>query len=238
MAAGIYPNLLLASVAGVAVAIAVGGGFGAFNALLVTKFHINSFIATLATAGIGLGAALVLTSGYNVRNIPQDIQLQLGMARFLDLVPYPLILSLVIGLVLWFVLRATRFGMRTLAIGSSREAAIRAGINTDRHLAVLFVMMGALAGVSALLDISRFGTTNISGHQTDALQAIAAVIIGGTSLFGGVASIGGTLLGTLIPVVLATGLVILRIESFYQLIVVGLILLVAVYFDQRRRAAE
>ena len=95
--------------------------------------------------------------------------------------------------------------------------------------------MGALAGTSALLDISRFATTNISGHQTDALQAIAAAVIGGTSLFGGVASVIGAVVGTFIPAVLATGLVILRIDPFYQLIVIGLIIIAAVYIDQKNR---
>jgi ribose transport system permease protein len=95
--------------------------------------------------------------------------------------------------------------------------------------------MGLLAGVAAIIDISRFATTNIGGHQTDNLQAIAAAVIGGTSLFGGVASVAGAIVGTLIPVVLGTGLVILRIDSFYQLIVVGVIIIVAVYVDQRNR---
>jgi ribose transport system permease protein len=86
-----------------------------------------------------------------------------------------------------------------------------------------------------MLDISRFATTNIEGHQTDNLQAIAAAVIGGTSLFGGVASVAGALVGTMIPVVLGTGLVIMRMDSFYQLIVVGLIVIIAVYIDQRSR---
>ena len=118
---------------------------------------------------------------------------------------------------------------------ASPEAASRAGINTDRHLMGLFALMGLLAGIATMIDISRFATTNISGHQTDNLQAIAAAVIGGTSLFGGVASIPGTVVGTLIPVVLGTGLIFLRVDSFYQLIVIGLIIIIAVYVDQRNR---
>ena len=133
-------------------------------------------------------------------------------------------------------MRLTGFGLRTVAIGSSREAAVRAGVAVDRHLVKLFVMMGLLVGIAGLLDVARFATTNVAGHQTDALAAIAAVVIGGSSLFGGVASVGGTILGTLIPVSLATGLVIMRVESFYQLIAVGIILILAVYWDQRRRS--
>ena len=95
--------------------------------------------------------------------------------------------------------------------------------------------MGMLTGLAAMVDISRFATTNIGGHQTDNLQAIAATVIGGTSLFGGVASIPGAVIGTLVPVVLSTGLVIMRVDSFYQLIVVGIIIILAVYIDQRNR---
>jgi ribose transport system permease protein len=95
--------------------------------------------------------------------------------------------------------------------------------------------MGMLTGLAAMVDISRFATTNIGGHQTDNLQAIAATVIGGTSLFGGVASIPGGVIGTLVPVVLSTGLVIMRVDSFYQLIVVGIIIILAVYIDQRNR---
>jgi len=99
----------------------------------------------------------------------------------------------------------------------------------------LFILMGALSGVAAVLDLTRFATTNIGGHQTTALAAIAAVVIGGTSLFGGRATIAGSMVASLIPVVLGTGLVILGVPSFYQLIVVGAILIAAVYVDQRRR---
>jgi ribose transport system permease protein len=99
----------------------------------------------------------------------------------------------------------------------------------------LFVMMGALSGVAAMLDLTRFATTNIGGHQTTALAAIAAVVIGGTSLFGGRATIAGSMVASLIPVILGTGLVILGVPSFYQLIAVGAILIAAVYVDQRRR---
>jgi ribose transport system permease protein len=236
VASGEYPTLPLAIVAGVLVALLTGGIFGLVNALLVTRLRITSFIVTLATGGIGLGIALVRTGGGNVANIPRGLQLSFGSAKLWDLVPVPLIVAVVIAGFLWAVMRLTGFGLRTVAIGSSREAAVRAGVGVDRHLVKLFVMMGLLVGIAGLLDVTRFATTNVAGHQTDALAAIAAVVIGGSSLFGGVASVGGTILGTLIPVTLATGLVIMRVESFYQLIAVGIILILAVYWDQRRRS--
>lgn len=236
VAAGEYPDLALAIICGIGVALVSGALFGLVNGLLVTRLRLSSFLVTLATTGIGLGTTLVITHGTNVPNLPRALQTGFAVNKLMGLVPLPVILSLAIAALLWFVLAKTRFGIHTLSVGSSLEASRRAGIDTDRHTVILFVLMGLLAGIAAMIDISRFATTNIGGHQTDNLQAIAAAVIGGTSLFGGVASVLGAVVGTLIPVVLGTGLVILRIDSFYQLIVVGVIIIVAVYADQRSRA--
>ena len=230
-----YPTLGLGLVVGGVAGVLTGTAFGIVNGLLVTRLRINSFIVTLGTLGIGTGLAFVLTSGTNVPYVPRVIQTGFGVQKLFGLVPYPMIIVLVIAAALWYTLHSTRFGLHTLAIGSSREAAERAGIRSSKHILILFIIMGALAGVAALLDLTRFATTNIGGHQTTPLAAIAAVVIGGTSLFGGRATIAGSMVGSLIPVVLGTGLVILGVPSFYQLIVVGAILIVAVFIDQRRR---
>lgn len=232
---GVYPHLAPALAASIVAAILTGAAFGLVNGLLVTRLRINSFIVTLGTLGIGTGLAYVLTNGSNVPYVPRVIQTEFGVQRLFDILPYPTIVVLILSFALWYLLRFTRFGLHTLAIGSSREAAERAGIRSPRHILILFILVGALAGVAAVLDLARFATTNIGGHQTTALAAIAAVVIGGTSLFGGRATIVGSMVATLIPVVLGTGLVILGVPSFYQLIVVGVILIIAVYIDQQRR---
>ncbi len=235
VAAGVYPNLGLAIVLGVLTALLSGAFIGLVNGLVVTRLRLSSFIVTLATSGIAYGIALVLTSAANVPYIPDEIQSGFGGLKLLGFMPAPLALALVIAAFFWFVLRRTRFGMRTLAVGSSKEAAIRAGVDVDLHTVKLFVLMGLLVGVSAVIDLARNANTNVVGHQTDNLQAIAAVVLGGTSLFGGIASIGGSILGTLVPVMLQNGLVIMQVQPFYQFVIVGLILIAAVYFDQRRR---
>lgn len=235
VAAGEYPNLGIAIVAGAGVSLLSGALFGLVNGLLVTRLKLSSFLVTLAMTGIGLGTTLVISHGANVPYLPRALQSGFAVNKVGGLVPMPVIVSLAIVAVLWFVMAKTRFGIRTLAIGSSASAASRAGIDTDRHVLTLFVMMGLLAGTAAMIDISRFVTTNIGGHQTENVQAIAAAVIGGTSLFGGVASVIGAVIGSLIPVILGAGLVILRIDSFYQLIVVGVIIIIAVYVDQRNR---
>lgn len=235
IAAGSYPHLALALAFGVPAALATGVAFGFVNGLLVTKARINSFIVTLATTGIGLGTTYVITHGTDVPYLPLQLQSGFGISKIGGVIPLPVVVTLSFVAIGWFMLSATRFGTRTLAIGSSKEAAERAGVPVDRHLVLLFMQMGVLCAIAAIIDISRFGTTNVAGHQTDNLQAIAAAVIGGTSLFGGVASIGGSVVGTLIPVTLTTGLILMTIDPFYQLIAIGAILLVAVYFQERRR---
>jgi ribose transport system permease protein len=233
--AGDYPDLALGVVVGTVAGVLAGTLFGAINGLLITRLRINSFIVTLGTMGIGTGLAYVVSNGVNVPYVPRVLQTSFGIQKLFGVVPYAVIVVLVISGAIAYTLRSTRFGLHTLAIGSSREAAERAGIRWSRHVVALFILMGALSGVAAVLDLTRFATTNIGGHQTTALAAIAAVVIGGTSLFGGRATIAGSMVASLIPVVLGTGLVILGVPSFYQLIVVGAILIAAVYVDQRRR---
>jgi len=235
IAAGNYPHLALALTVGILAAIATGLLFGLVNGLAVTKLKVNSFIVTLATLGIGLGATYVLTNGTDVPYLPLQLQSGFGIRKIAGVVPLPVIVTLSIVGILWFMLVATRYGLRTLAIGSSSEAAERAGVPVAKNLIILFMQMGFLCAVAAIIDISRFGTTNVAGHQTDNLNAIAAAVIGGTALFGGVASVGGAIIGTLIPVTLTNGLILMSIDPFYQLIAIGVILLCAVYFQERRR---
>jgi ribose transport system permease protein len=230
-----YQHLGRGIAVGVIAAIATGTLFGLINGLIVTRLRVNSFITTLGTLGIGTGLALVVSGGSNVVGIPYSLQDQFGIKSVLG-VPLPVIVSGLLILVLWGVLALTRFGLHTVAIGSSRQAATRAGLGIDRHLLVLFTLVGFLAGICGVMDISRFATTNLSGHQTDALAAIAGAVIGGTSLFGGRVSIPGAIFGALLAVILQTGLVILGLQPFYQLIAIGSVLIFAVFI--RSRASE
>jgi ribose transport system permease protein len=231
---GRYPHLTLALAVGVVAAIATGTLFGLVNGLIVTRMGVNSFIATLGTLGIGTGLGLVITNGYNIANVPTSLQVDFGIRSILGgRVPIPALLSLALVVCLWLLLATTRFGLRTIAIGSSREAAARAGLPTARHVLTLFVLVGFLAGIAGVIDLSRFATTNLGGHQTDALSAIAGAVIGGTNLFGGVVSLPGAVLGSLLAVILLTGLVIQGLAPFYQQIAVGAVLILAVFVRGR-----
>jgi ribose transport system permease protein len=233
--AGIYPNLAVGIPAGVLAGVGTGALFGLINGALRTRLRISSFIVTLGTTGIGTGLAYVLSGGQQIPYVPRSIQTGFGVLELGGLVPLPAVIVIMVSLVFWYLMASTKFGLYTLAIGSSREAATRAGIDVQRHIVLVFVLIGTLAGFGGILDLSRFATTSVGGYQTTAMGVIAAVVIGGTSLFGGRASIGGSMVGSLIPLVITTGLVMMVVPSFYQLIAVGAILIIAVYIDQHRR---
>jgi ribose transport system permease protein len=235
LAAGEFPHLAVGIVGGAVVCIASGLGMGLLNGLIVTRLRVSSLIATLATLGIATGTADIVTSGVDLANIPPSLQSNFGIRDVVGVIPLPALVAAAAVVVIASIVSRTRFGVRTLAIGSSRDAARRAGIRVENHLIALFTIAGGLGGIAGFVDISRFATTNISGHETDALGALAAAVIGGTSLFGGRISFGGAVCGALLAVVLEDGLVVVGFSSFYQLIAVGVVLIAAVFIDQHRQ---
>lgn len=230
------PKVVWTSLLACLAAIASGTAFGVVNGVIVTKLRVNSFIATLGTAGAASGLVLVWTNGSNITGFPSSLQTEFGVASIRGLLPYQMLIVLVISVVLWFVMRKTRLGLHAVALGSSPSAVRRSGVSSTSVLIRLFAIVGALAGLAGFFVMARFSTTNIGGSQDAPLAAIAAAVIGGTSLFGGVATVGGSMVGSLLPVILASGLIVIGVESFYQQIVVGLILILAVYIDQERRS--
>jgi ribose transport system permease protein len=230
---GNYAHLALAITLGAIVCIATGVIYGLLNGILIAYFEINSLIATLGTMGIGTGVALVITQGGDVTDLPSQLQSGFGLAS-LFFIPYPAMIAIVAAIMLWAVLRFTRYGVRTLAIGSERTSAERAGIRVKPHLTSLAALAGGLAGLAGFIDITRYGSTAQSGHVQDPLVAITAVVIGGTLIEGGKVSIIGVIWGTILAVVLQTGLIIVGVQSFYQLIAVGTVLIVAVGLDRYR----
>ena len=162
----------------------------------------------------------------------------IGLGRLFSQVPWLVIIAFAIALVFGVVLAATRFGRYTYAVGSNEEAARRAGIKVDRHLIKVYALAGMLSGLAGFMSLARFSTTTIAGHDTDNLSAIAAVVIGGTSLFGGIGTMLGTVFGVFIPAVLQNGFVIVGVQPFWQQVAVGAVLIGAVYLDQLRRRSQ
>jgi ribose transport system permease protein len=222
---------------GVAAGLAVGVGWGLINGVLIALLEIPPLIVTLGSFGAALGLADVLTGGVDLSGVPNSFGSSIGGGN-VGPIPVLVLIAGVVTIVLGVVLHTTRFGRYTYAIGSNAEAARRSGINVNRHLIKVYALAGLLSGLGGVLSLAYFTTTTISGHETDNLTAIAAVVIGGTSLFGGVGAMAGTVVGVFIPVVLAAGLVIVGVQSFWQQVMIGVILVAAVYFDQLRRRAR
>jgi ribose transport system permease protein len=147
------------------------------------------------------------------------------------------VIALLVVVLGGIVLHRTRFGLYTYAVGSNAEAGRRVGVRVDRHLVKVYALAGLVAGFAGILNLAFFQSTTISGQSNTNLNVIAGVVIGGTGLFDGVGSIFGTVIGLFIPSVLQNGFVILGVQSFWQQVVVGAVLIGAVYVDQARRAA-
>lgn len=216
---------------GALVSIAVGATFGLVNGLLTVFVKVPSFVVTLGTGGAGLGAAQLMTSTGGSTSQPAPAALStFGTLRIAG-VPGIVLVAAAVAVVAGLVLAQTRFGLHIYATGSSTDAARRSGVRVRAVHISVFVLMGVFSALAGLLDMARFTAVSTSSHQGDALTALAAVIIGGASLFGGRGTIFGTVLGSLVPIVLLQGFVIQGINPFWQSIAIGAILVFAVAID-------
>jgi ribose transport system permease protein len=224
------------AVIGILAALVTGVLWGLLNGALVAKAKIPPLIVTLGTLSIALGLAQVITGGIDIRSVPEALTDFSTYIKILGIPALPFV-ALVVVIIGGIILHKTKFGRYTYAIGSNEEAARRVGVHVNRHLIMVYALMGMLAGLGAVLALAQFGTTTIAGQSLTNLNVIAAVVIGGTSIFGGEGSIFGTVVGLFIPAVLQAGFVIIGVEPFWQGVAVGIVLIAAVYIDQSRRAA-
>jgi ribose transport system permease protein len=222
---------------GLIVALVSGAFWGAVNGALVAAARIPPLIVTLGTFGMALGFAQILTNGTDIRAVPETLVDAIGSGSIAG-VPVLVLIAAAVALAGAVVLHLTRFGVHVFAVGSDKEAARRAGIHVGRKLVAIYVLSGALAGLAAMMSTARFATTTIGGHAMDNLSTISAVVLGGTSLFGGIGSIAGTVVGVFIPIVLLNGFVILGIPPFWQTVATGAVLILAVWIDQLKRKAR
>jgi ribose transport system permease protein len=222
---------------GVAASTCTGLLWGVLNGVLIAKAKIPPLIVTLGSLGMALGLAQILTHGVDIRQVPQVMQDEIGYGNVLGQVPVLSVIALVVIAIGMVLLHGTRFGRYTYAVGSNEEAARRVGVRVDAHLIKVYALSGLLAGFAGVLSLAQFGTTAIAGQTQTNLNVIAAAVIGGTSLFGGVGTIFGTVVGLFIPAVLQNGFVIVGVQPFWQQVAVGAVLIAAVYVDQVRRAS-
>lgn len=226
-------NTIWVILAGLLACCTAGVACGLLNGIVIAKLHAPALIVTLGSLGAAYGAALLLTNGVDIREVPQSLVSKVGYGKIVGL-PYLAMIAVAITAVAWLVQARTRFGRYTFMIGSNKEACRRTGIDVDRHLIKIYALSGLFAALAGFLSLARFGTTTIAGHQNDILIAITAAVLGGTSLFGGRGSVLGTFVGTLVPVVLQNGFIIVGVQPYWQQIAVGLILVAAVCADPAR----
>ena len=224
-------------VVGLLVALVSGAAWGILNGVLIAKAKIPPLIVTLGSFGAALGAGQLISNGSNVSGVPNVLSNNLGTGTTFG-VPNLVILAAVVTAAGALLLGTTRFGRHTYAIGSNEEAARRVGISVTRHLMTVYLLAGVLAGLAGFMAMAYFRVASITGHDTDNLNAIAGVVLGGTSLFGGAGSIVGTIFGVFIPAVLRKGFVIVGVNVYWQPIAVAVVLVAAVWFDQSRRKAR
>jgi ribose transport system permease protein len=212
--------------------IAVGAACGLLNGVLISKFKLSPFIVTLGALTYLRGFAYVTTGAYPLINDNLGFGfLGQGSIGFL---PWPVIIAVIVFVIGYIVLKHTVFGRRIYAIGGNEQAARLSGINVDRTLIWVYTISGICTGIAGIIFSARLLSAQPMGGEGYELDAIAAVILGGTSFTGGVGSIIGTAIGALIIGVLNNGLVLMNVPFFYQLIIKGAVIIVAVLLDRIR----
>lgn len=251
----------LAIFLGMVFGVFIAAVFGLINGVIIAKLKVPPFIVTLGMSFIARGTALLVGGGMTIGSLPPQFRIlgneslfylvrggeKAGLyflsapelsredLRSLDrILSWPVVITAVFVVLAIFLLRKTRFGRHTLAIGGNAEASLRAGIPVDRHTILLYIMSAATAGIGGALHTARFSGGDARAGDPLLLGSIAAVIIGGVSLFGGSGTVIGTVIGALIIAVLQTGLVMLAVDPFWQFVVIGAVVILAVLIDQSR----
>jgi len=227
---GLPPGLAIAAGLGVTAL------FGLVNGLLVTKVRLPAFIVTLGTMNIAFAITQLYSNSQTVTDLPPAMT-ALGNTFAIGetAVAYGTVLMILLYLGVWFWLRETAAGRHVYAVGNNREATRLTGISPDRVLLGVYVLAGVFYGIASLLSVSRTGVGDPNAGQTENLDAITAVVLGGTSLFGGRGWVVGSLVGALIVGVFRNGLTLMGVPSVYQILITGILVILAVTTDQMSR---
>ncbi|AYX84088.1 ribose ABC transporter permease [Staphylococcus sp. EG-SA-6] len=216
------------------IGVLIGFVLGAVNGLLVTKGNMAPFIATLATMTIFRGLTLVITDGNPITNLGDSYLFQLfGKGYFIG-IPVPAVTMIIVFMILLIILQKTTFGRHTYAIGGNEVAAKISGIKVNKIKILIYGISGLMSALAGGILTSRLNSAQPTAGTSYELDAIAAVVLGGTSLTGGKGRIVGTLIGVLIIGVLNNGLNLLGVSSFYQQVVKGVVILIAVLIDRKK----
>jgi ribose transport system permease protein len=216
--------------------IICGGILGLANGFFITRLRVPPFIATLGMLGIARGFALIFSRGIPIFGLSEPY-LWIGQGKVLNFIPVPTIIMLLVFASVFFIAHFTRFGRFTYAIGSNAEAAVLSGINLKFVTLCIYAGGGLLCGVASIIEAARLATIQPAGGNGYELLAIGAVVIGGTSLFGGEGNVIATLIGAIIETTIRNGLNILGVNAFWQYVVNGGVIIAAVAIDQLKRVA-
>ncbi len=218
-------------------ALGAGAAVGYANGLMITRLRIPAFIVTLGMLGIARGLALIIApNGGAIYGLPAPVVF-LGQGRPLG-IPMPVIILALTAVAAHYILAYSKVGRHTFAIGDNESAARATGIPVQRLRQILYTLSGLSAGLAGLVFMARVNAGDPTAGYTYELTAITAAIIGGTSLFGGKGSILGAIIGAMIMGVLQNGLNLLAVQSYYQQIAIGAVLILAVYIDQLQTSKE
>lgn len=231
VAGGPYPALLA-----IAAGLAVGMACGAVSGIVVSRFAVPAFVATLGMLSAARGLTLLYGGGRPVPELTPGFRV-IGTGEVAG-IPVLVIIFAVVFLIAWWVLSATRFGRHVYAAGGNPHAAVVSGINVRRIRFLVYVISGGLAGLAGMMLAARTGSALPQAGIAYELDAIAAVVIGGTSLAGGVGRVTGTLIGALLISVVNNGLDLMGVESYYQQVIKGVLIVAAVMLDQARHRRE
>jgi ribose transport system permease protein len=230
VSATVLVNSGVAALPALLAGLALGFAAGMINGLLITRLKLPPFIATLGTMSVYQGLAYVVTDGQPVYNVPQSFVLLLN--SYIAGVPVVVVVVIGVALIAWLLLRRTVFGQNVIATGGSEETSWLSGIRVNRVKILVYGISGLLAALGGMVVVARISAAQSEAGSPYLLTAIAAAVIGGANLMGGEGRIAGTLVGALILGALTNGLVLLNVPSFYEQIVTGLVVLIAVAIDQ------
>lgn len=225
---GIIPSIIIALIAGTLC--------GLISGFFVAYFRFHSFVSTLAMMGIARGLALIYTHGASIYGLPDSFRF-IGQGS-IGPIPVPVLVAAVVLLLAHLLLTQFRLGNHIYAVGGNIEAARLAGINVGRVKLIVLALSGLCSGLAGIIMASRLNSGQGTIGETDLLDAIASVIIGGTSLMGGVGTIPGTIIGVLVISVIRNGLNLLGVSSFWQMVAIGVIIICAVLVDEIRRRLQ
>ncbi len=229
VAAGAVINFGLPEIVGFILAIGVGALVGMFNGFVICKTDIPPFIVTLASMNITKGIALVITGGAPIRCMTDTFKFP--GAGYIGPIPTPVVLMFIIFIIALFIVNRTQLGRHIYAVGGNAQAAKFSGINVSKVKFIIYTYTGIMSGIAGVVIASRLYSGQPTAGEGAEMDAIAAVVVGGTSMSGGSGTLGGTLIGVLIIGILNNGLNLLGVDSNWQYIVKGLVILLAVYVD-------